>query len=79
MFKKRTPLWREAHFQVKSADGYRALLDVQMLFRVAGAGIVHLVKSEQVVRVLWHFQKRWQAKRHLNIQKWSEPLVFLTF
>ena len=24
-------------------------------------GIVHLVKSEQNVRVLWHFQKRWQA------------------
>ena len=23
--------------------------------------IVHLVKSEQNVRVLWHFQKRWQA------------------
>jgi hypothetical protein len=25
-------------------------------------GIVHLVKSEQNVRVLWHFQKRWQAQ-----------------
>ena len=25
------------------------------------AWIVHLVKSEQNVRVLWHFQKRWQA------------------
>ena len=24
-------------------------------------GIVHLVKSEQSVRVLWHFQKGWQA------------------
>ena len=24
-------------------------------------GIAHLVKSEQNVRVLWHFQKRWQA------------------
>ena len=24
-------------------------------------GIVHLVKSEQNVRVLWHFQKRWQV------------------
>ena len=21
----------------------------------------------------------WHAKRHLNVQKWSEPLVFLTF
>ena len=39
MLKKCTPLWREAHFEVKSAktDGYRALLDVQMCFRVAGA------------------------------------------
>ena len=38
--KKRTPLWREAHFQVKSgkANGYGALLDVQMSFCVAGAG-----------------------------------------
>ena len=24
-------------------------------------GIVHVVKSEQNVRVLWHFQKRWEA------------------
>ena len=24
-------------------------------------GIVHLFRSEQNVRVLWHFQKRWQA------------------
>ena len=24
-------------------------------------GIVHLIKSEQNVRILWHFQKRWQA------------------
>ena len=35
MWKQCTPLWREAHFQVKSV---RALLDVQMSFRVAGAG-----------------------------------------
>ena len=39
MSKKCTPLWREAYFQVKSAktDGYGALLDVQVCFRVAGA------------------------------------------
>ena len=39
MSKKCTPLWREAHFEVKSAktDGYGAFLDVQMCFRVAGA------------------------------------------
>ena len=38
--KKCTPLWREAHVQVKSVkstDMFRPLLDVQMLFRVAGA------------------------------------------
>jgi len=43
MSKKCTRLWCEAHFQVKSGkkvttDGYGALLDVQMSFRVAGAG-----------------------------------------
>ena len=38
---------------------YAPLLDVQMSFRVAGARMVHLVKNEQNVRVLWHFQKRW--------------------
>ena len=39
MSKKCTPLWREAHFEVKvqKTDGYAALLDVQICFRVAGA------------------------------------------
>ena len=39
MSKKCTSLWREAHFEVKSvkADGFGALLDVQMSFCVAGA------------------------------------------
>ena len=39
MSKKCTPLWREAHFEVKSlkTDGLRLLLDVQMSFRMAGA------------------------------------------
>ena len=39
MSKKCTSLWREAHFEVKSAktEGIGALLDVQMSFRVAGA------------------------------------------
>jgi len=38
MSKKCTPLWREAHFEVKSVkkDGFGALLDVQMSFCVAG-------------------------------------------
>ena len=30
-------------------------------------GIVHRGKSEQNVRVLWHFQKRWQAWGHLKM------------
>ena len=40
MSKKCTPLWREAHFEVKSAkaEGHGALLDVQMSFCVAGDG-----------------------------------------
>ena len=35
-------------------------------------GIVHLVKSEQNVRVLWHFQKRWQVRGTLeeDLQRW---------
>ena len=39
MSKKCTPLWREAHFEVKmlKTPGFGPLLDVQMSFRVAGA------------------------------------------
>ena len=39
MSKKCTPLWREAHFEVKMLEtlGFGPLLDVQMSFRVAGA------------------------------------------
>jgi len=39
MSKKCTPLWREAHFEVKSGktEGFGAFLDVQMPFCVAGA------------------------------------------
>ena len=36
-------------------------------------GIVHLVKSEQNMRVLWHFQKRWQA---WGIWRWSAKMHF---
>ena len=41
MSKKCALLWRESHFEVKSAkktDGNGALFDVQMSFCVAGAG-----------------------------------------
>ena len=90
MWKKCTPLWREAHFQVKryKAPHVRATFgssDVEKVHAVVARstcrsqnvkntrgsdhfwrfrcrfawqaqGIVHLVKSEQNVRVLWHFQ-----------------------
>ena len=61
MLKKCTPLWREAHFQVKmyKTPHVRATLEVQMLFRVAGARDCAPLQFEQNVRVLWHFQ--WQA------------------
>ena len=36
-------------------------------------GIVHFVKSEQNMRVLWHFQKRWQA---WNIWRGSAKMNF---
>ena len=88
--KKCTPLWREAHFEVKmyKTPGVRTTFggsDVEKVHTVVARstfrsqnvkntrgsdhfwrfrcrfarqaqGIVHLVKSEQNVRVLWHFQ-----------------------
>ena len=90
-----TPLWREAHFEVKlyKTHQLRATFgswDVEKLHAVVARstfrsknvknttcschfwtlrcrfawqaqGIVHLVKSEQNVRVMSRFQKRWQA------------------
>ena len=48
-------------------------------------GIVHLVRSEKNVRVLWHFQKRWQAwdiwrgsgKMHFPCQLGVSSVVFV--
>ena len=40
---------------------FAPLLEVQMSFRVAGARDGAPSQSEQNVRVLCHFQKRWQA------------------
>jgi len=72
MSKKCTSLWREAHFEVKSvkADGFGALLDVQMSFCVAGArdyapcqkcakreGFVALPKT---MAGMGHMQRIWQ-------------------
>jgi len=42
------------------------LLDVQMSFRVAGARDCPLVKSEQHVRVLYHFTKTMAGVGHLK-------------
>jgi len=50
MSKKCTPLWREAHFQVKSDHFWR----FRCRFAWQAQGTVHLVKSEQNVKVLWH-------------------------
>ena len=95
MSKKCTPLWREAHFQVKMYKTHDSRTtsgswDVEKVHAVVARstfpsqnvqntqrsdhfwtfrarfawqvqGIVHLVKSEQNVRVSSHFQKRWQA------------------
>ena len=95
MMKKCTPLWREAHYQVKMYKTHqvrttfgsrdvekvhavvaRSTFRSQKCEKLTGSehiwtfrcrfawqaqGIVHLVKSEQNVRVLLHFLKRWQA------------------
>ena len=95
MSKKCTPLWREAHFEVKMCKIHQVRTtfgswDVEKVqavvarsrfrsqnvqnttysrhfwrfrrrFAWQAQGIVHLVKSEQHVRVLSHFQKPWQA------------------
>ena len=82
MSKKCTPLWLEAHFQVQVKMFKNTTCSDLRTFRCRFAwqaqGIVHLVKSEQNVRVLSHFQKRWQAwdirirrgsaKMHLPLQ-----------
>ena len=56
MSKKCTPLWREAHFQVKMYKTHhvRTIFGGSHVVRFAwqAQGIVHLVKSEQNVRVL---------------------------
>ena len=54
MWKKCTPLWREAQFEVKSAKNWR-VWSTFWTFRCfvwQAQGIVHLVKSEQNLKVL---------------------------
>ena len=66
--KKCTPLWREAHFEIKmlKTPGSDHFWTFRCRFAWQAQGIVHLLKSEQKVRVLWHFRKRWQAWGHLK-------------
>jgi len=56
---ERTPLWREAHFQVNMLKAPHARTNFEGS-DVVLPGVLHLAKSEQNVRVLWHVQKRWQ-------------------
>ena len=46
---------------VQNTTCSRHLWTFRCRFAWQAQGIVHLVKSEQNVKVLWHFQKRWQA------------------
>ena len=82
MFKRRTPLRREAHLEVKRSKHlvFRSPLEVgveKVHTAVAGSTfskskyesrfawqaqwILHLLKSEANMWVLWHVQKRWHA------------------
>ena len=57
MSKKCTPLWREAHFEVKMYKTHRGsdhFWRFRCRFAWQAQGIVHLVKSEQNVRVLYN-------------------------
>jgi len=64
MSKKCTPLWREAHFEVskwKQLGSSEHFWTFECRFAWQAQGIMHLAKSEQNVRGLWHFLKWWQA------------------
>ena len=64
MSKKCTPLWRETHFDLKMLNTPHAQITFwrsDVFFPWQAQGIMHLVKSEQNVWVLSHFQKWWQA------------------
>ena len=52
MSKKCTPLWREAHFDVNMLKTLGVRTTFGRRFAWQAQGIVHLVKSEQNVRVL---------------------------
>ena len=64
MSKKCTPLWREAHFELKmlKAPHVRATFGrSDVVLRGRRKGLRTLSKVSKTCRVLWHFQKRWQA------------------
>ena len=52
---------RNTFFEVEKTTGSRHLWRFRCCFAWQAQGIVDLVKSEQNVRVLSHFQKPWQA------------------
>ena len=55
---------KSAHFwsqKCKKLTGTEHFWMLRCAFAWQAQGIVDLVKSEENVRVLWHFQKRWQA------------------
>ena len=64
MSKKCTPLWREAHFEVKmlKTPGVRTTFGgPDVVSRGRRKGLCTLSKVSKKVRVVWHVQKRWQA------------------
>ena len=60
--------------ECKKLTGTEHFWTFRCAFAWQAQGIVHLVKSEQNVRVLWHFQKRWQA---WDIWRGSAKMHFL--
>ena len=72
MSKKCTPLWREAHFHVKmlkTPHARTAFEASDVVLRGRRKGFCIYAKSEQNVRVLQHFQKRY-AQRY-----WSPSVI----
>ena len=64
MLKKCTPLWREAHFQVKmyKTQHVRATFGgSDVVSRGRRKGLCTSSKVSKTWGFLWHFQKRWQA------------------
>ena len=68
MSKKCTPLWREAHFEVKICKKLRGTEHFWTFrCRFAWQAQGNLVKNEQAVKALWHFQLQ-PPLRHTTLQ-----------